>query len=193
MYIHCKKSWQSSSTPASCDAGPRTNSAWCWKKFPAFLKTNLLQNLTFLELLCYKHINNDHRTSQMLNFFDNAGNVQKEAPPGLELEPSGFILLRSTHAPLYFFINCMWPTQQDRRICFTQKCVDTQLWLMTITEHSLHSLNVNCTPLLFFWPKIFDKYFGNRGRWGGGVLPCSMSNLFDIEQGLYIPMLTMIL
>ncbi len=155
MYIHCKKSWQSSSTPASCD---------------------------------------DHRTSQMLNFFDNTGNVQKEAPPGLELEPSGLIILRSTHAPLYFFINCMWPTQQDRRICFTQKCVDTQLWLMTRTEHSLHSLNVNCTPLLFFWPKIFDKYFGNRGRCGGGgVLPCSMSNLFDIEQGLYSPMLTMIL
>ncbi len=53
--------------------------------------------------------------------------------------------------------------------------------LVSRKRYSLHSPYVNCNPVLFFRPQIFDEYLSKSERGRANVVPFSLLNLFDID------------
>ncbi len=106
---HCKKSWRSGS-----------NSTWCREKFPASMKTILLQILNLFDKLLLvlnffainafpmsNMLDDNHRTYtnilQMSNFFDRNGLSQKWHHLGANPNPQVYILILYHCATLSFW------------------------------------------------------------------------------------------
>ncbi len=128
---HCKKSWRSSSTPASGDAGPKHTGVeqsfqhpcrkfyYKYRTFSTFFTSDRTSSL-------WLHFPRRPYCLQMSNLFDRAWTFQKQhAPPGLELAIFTSTILYSTTAP--HFLPCLrvhWRIERvQRSYIFAPRCL----------------------------------------------------------------------